>query len=92
MIPITQRKLTIRTVNVRSIKGKEDLLIDSLSENVIDILLITESWLKRNNIEDEQWLNQSDFKKLNYKTYSIPRPSDQGGGGILLLSRDVMGC
>ena len=57
----------IATLNVRSIKNKENLIVNELHDNTVDIALITETWLKA--IEDDQtWWDQSEFKQGNYNT------------------------
>ena len=72
---MTTPYLKIATLNARSVKNKDQLLFQELTDNNIDIGLITETWL-RNTQEDEAWVNQSALQQNSYKTWLHNRPSD----------------
>ena len=68
----------IATLNVRSIKNKDHLIVNELNDNNIDIAVITEMRLKDTK-EDQAWLDQSEFKQGNYNTLVQNRPSNKKG-------------
>ena len=53
----------------------------------MDLLLVTESWLKRKE-QDEIWLKSQEFSKGCYSTISIPRRGPRRGGGLLCISKN----
>ena len=79
--------LKIATLNARSVKNKDQLLFQELTNNNIDIGLITETWLKDTQ-EDEAWVNQSALQQNSYKTLLHNRPNDQCGGGLVLIHKN----
>ena len=72
---VTMPYLKIATLNARSVKNKDQLLFQELTDNSIDIGLITETWLKDTQ-EDEAWVNQSALQQNSYKTWLHNRPND----------------
>ena len=78
--------LKIATLNARSVRNKDQFLFQELTDNNIDIGLITETWLKDTQ-EDEAWVNQSALQQNSYKTWLHNRPSDQHGGGLALIHK-----
>ena len=79
----------IRTgmVNTRSIKNKVELVLEnSILEN-LDILAITETWLKNNN-EDQAWIATSGLDNDNYTFHTHSRIHRRGGGICLLHKQD----
>ena len=78
--------LKIATLNARSVKNKDQLLFQELTDNNINIGLITETWLKDTQ-EDEAWVNQSALQLNSYKTWLHNRPNDQCGGGLALIHK-----
>ena len=79
--------LTIATLNARSVKNKDQLLFQELTDNNIDVGLITETWLMDMQ-EDEAWVNQSALQQNAYKTWLHNRPSDHHGGGLALIHKN----
>ena len=79
--------LKIATLNPRSVKNKDQLLFQELTNNNIDIGLKTETWLKDTQ-EDETWVNQSALQQNSYKTWLHNRPTDQPGGGLALINKN----
>ena len=84
---MTTPHLKIATLNARSVKNKDQLLFQELTDNNIDIGLITETWLKDTQ-EDEAWVNQSALQQNSYKTWLHNRPSDHCGGGLALIHKN----
>ena len=78
--------LKIATLNARSVKNKDQFLFQELTDNNIDIGLITETWLKDTQ-EDEAWVNQSALQQNSYNTWLHNRPNDQHGGGLALIHK-----
>ena len=78
--------LKIATLNARSVRNKDQLLFQELTNNNIDTFLITETWLKDTQ-EDEAWVNQSPLQQNSYKTWLHNRPNDQHGGGLALIHK-----
>ena len=81
----TSKKLVIATLNARSVKNKIDLVQEFVQEYGVDVLLITETWLKDTEI-DKIWLDATFLNQHPFEYYNLFRP-DRRGGGILLLSR-----
>ena len=81
--------LKIATLNARSVKNKDQFLFQELTDNNIDIGLITETWLKDTQ-EDEAWINQSALQQNSYNTWLHNRPKDQHGGGLALIHKKHM--
>ena len=49
--------MRIITLNVRSIKNKDHLIVQQLHETDVDLAVITETWLKDTDT-DKSWLSQ----------------------------------
>ena len=73
------------TLNVRSLKGKLNLVEEQIVPNDTDIVCITETWL-RNNDEDAVWLKSTFLDKDPYRAHPILR-ANKRGGGLLLISK-----
>ena len=84
---VTTPYFTIAILNARSVKNKDELLFQELTDNNIDIGLITETWLKDMQ-EDEAWVNQSALQQNSYKTWLHNRPCDHPGGGLALVHKN----
>ena len=56
----------IATVNIRSIKHKEDLLWNAINDLKIDITIVTETWLQDTN-EDTIWVEEVNSTKTDFK-------------------------
>ena len=72
------------TINVRSVKNKEQIVETIELENT-DFIMLTETWLK-NTDEDKAWTNTSDLNNNNLRIYTVSR-TVKPGGGIALLHR-----
>ena len=72
-------------LNTRSIKSKEELIMENFSEYKLDALFITETWLQ-NTDEDNNWLQASEFHKDDHEIFNINRQNKREGGITLLYS------
>ena len=81
--PLTPRStlffnsIKIATGNIQSLKNKEQTLLHELIEQGIDIMVVTETWLTK---DDTVWLDSCDFKKDTYRSQSAHCQTGQGGG------------
>ena len=78
--------IRLGTLNSRSVKNKDPLIIGELEDKNVDIVLITKTWIK-NTDEDSAWLNQSDLTQGNFSVTMHNRPGNKKGGGIALMYR-----
>jgi len=71
--------LSLTLLNARSVASKSTLLSEYITENSVQILAITETWLKEG---DDSVVN--DLCPQGYRFEGIPRPTSKGtrGGGI----------
>ena len=67
--------IRIGTLNSRSLKNKEHIIIEELKDKNVDIVLITETWLQ-NMDEDSAWLNQSELTQGNFSITMYNRLGD----------------
>ena len=72
-------------LNTRSCRGKTEDIVDLILEESVDILFITETWLKESG--DEVTIN--DLKPPNYELKSLPR-KDRRGGGIAVIYKESL--
>ena len=86
---LSTRNIKIGTVNVRSLRGKSQLLYETIIKEQMDAMIVTESWLK-NREEDLIWLKSQEFSKDRWLSENIPRKGPKKGGGItLILNKSV---
>lgn len=71
--------------NAQSLKQKTQLTRDFLSDNDIDILLVTESWLSCNDTVEIGELEENN----GYRYMHIPREG-RSGGGVACISKSSM--
>ena len=71
----------VGTVNTRSVKNKSDLIIETSKLENLDFLVISETWLKD---EDIHWIATSSLSTDEYRVQTINRQGKQGGGVALL--------
>ena len=74
---LTSKNLIFATVNTRSLKSSINQVLDLLVRENIDILLVTETWLKP---ADELWLKAQGLLDLGYKYSAYNRPGRKRGG------------
>ncbi len=82
-------KLNAGLWNAQSLRNKSDMFVDFVTENDLDLAIVTESWLTSNDrvVEGECTLP-------GYVFLNIPRPSDNPsgnrGGGIAILFKEQL--
>ena len=72
-------------LNTRSINRKELFINDYVSENNIDILAMTETWLR----EDDNEFSIAEICPTGYHFYHVTRKNARGGGVGLLLKKYI---
>ena len=78
--------ITLATANTRSVKEKDQDLHQYLTENNIDICIVTETWLSDADA-DKLWLQTTDLNN-NYKFVPAHRSNGRGEGiGIIYKSQ-----
>ena len=76
--------MRIATLNARSVKNKNHIIVQQLHETDMDIAVLTETWFKDTDI-DEAWLNQLELRQSNYNILLQNRLGPKKCGGIVLL-------
>ena len=82
-------KLKLSTVNIQSIKSKDDDLLGYLLESKTDVCVVTETWLSDNNEEDGAWVSCTHLNKAPFKI-SISNSKNCRGGGLALIHKAVL--
>ena len=73
----------------RSIKGKNLPLLDLILEHELDLMIITETWLKPE--ADDIWKNSTWLTVDNkFKINCVDRDTGHRGGGLALISRSYL--
>ena len=62
----TASTIKLATLNARSVKNKDEMIVDEFIRAKIDIDLLTETWPK-DKPKDQAWGNQSDITQSNFK-------------------------
>ena len=70
-----QHQFIIKSLNCQSLKLKCQTVLDYLFESKVDIALLQETWLKRDDLNV-----YSEIHELGYKTYNLTKNSRRGGG------------
>ena len=79
--------LRIGTVNTRSIKSKQELVLETINRYNLDLLVVTETWL-RNTYEDQTWVQSSEINRNNLTIKTHNGTNKWGGGLALIHSRE----
>ena len=77
------KHFTTLVINIKSIKCKDNLLLDKLITNKINMCIVTETWLKE---QDQLWLETNNLVKNVYKIDNVKRPN-RAGGGLAIIYR-----
>ena len=80
--------IRIATINVRSIKNKQQQIIETSKIENTDIIH-TKTWLK-NLDEDKAWIDTSDLHSNNLRIDMVHRTARQGGGKALLHRKEYI--
>ena len=81
-------KLSAALINCRSMNNKSTLICDFIISYKLDLLFITESWLKGDLIQDDAVLQSS--CPAYYSSLSWPRCAKKGGGLVLIYQKSIM--
>ena len=79
--PSSTKLVKISTGNVQSRKNKEQPILHQLIEQDINIMVVTEAWLTK---DDTIWLDACDLNKDTYGIQSAHHQSGRGGGLALI--------
>ena len=60
-----EKKFQFATVNTRSLKLREDIILEALNDYQIDLLVTTETWL-RDTEDDQQWIQGSELNRNGF--------------------------
>ena len=75
----------VDNANTRSVNRKELFIKDYVSENDIDILAITETWLQENNND----FSIAEMCPIRYQFHHVTRKNTRGGRFGLLLKKHI---
>ena len=81
-------KLRITLSNIRSIKNKEELVMDHLASSNSDLAIIIETWLTDSE-EDNAWVACSPFNQNGWNIHTVNRTTGRGGG-MALIHKDKL--
>jgi hypothetical protein len=80
-----QSKFKLAVVNVHSARKKGDIVIDTIIDEKLDILALTETWFDK----DEDRASLASVTPDGYSIYHIPR-LNRRGGGVAVIYRDTI--
>ena len=80
----TASTIRLATLNERSVRNKDKMIVNEFIKAKIDIDLLTKSWLK-DTPEDQAWINQSDLIQSNFILQQHNQQGNRKGGEIGLL-------
>ena len=87
----TNKLLSIGLVNLRSVKGKEIILLEYMDSTKNDAFIITETWLKNSDL-DKAWVLGSELNNNGYHLLNVNRPTNtkaRDGGIALVLNVNI---
>ena len=82
----SNERTKIPTINVRSIKPKTAPLSEYVTSKNLDIVAVTETWLKH----DETKSTIADISPPGYSFFHEPRADQRAGGGVGILVSDQL--
>ena len=56
-----EKQCKLMTLNAQSVKKKDTLIMDNITENKVYESVVTETWLKE---QDNIWISNSEFKEI----------------------------
>ena len=81
-----EQNMRMVTLNARSLRNKDHIILQELHESNVDVAVITKTWLKDTDADDS-WLNQSELKQSNYDILMHNRQDPKKGAGIALIHK-----
>ena len=85
---IHDTQLRIGTINIRSIKRNDQLLLREIIHSDLDIIITTESWLKDTEA-DQIWVQGCDFNRSPFQCHHANRHG-RTRGGLMLICKSTM--
>ena len=85
---IHDTQLRIGTINIRSIKRNDQVLLREIIHSNLDIIIATESWLKDTEA-DLNWVQGCDFNRPPFQCHHANRHG-RTGGGLMLICKSMM--
>ena len=85
---IHDTQLRIGTINIRSIKKNDQVLLREIIHSNLDIIIVTESWLKDTEV-DQNWVQGCDFNRSPFQCHHADRRG-KTGGGLMLICKSTM--
>ena len=82
---VIETNIKVATLNVRSLKNKDNIVAEELRNSSIDIAILTETWIKES---DENWCDVCALNKMGLSFETHNRVGKQGGG-IALVSNEI---
>ena len=76
--------LTLNLLNAQLINNKELVLYGQLVHHDVDISILTETWLSKND-SDTTWLQYTVLNKVPYQMLTSNRTGRKGGGVALIV-------
>ena len=87
---LQKTNISMALMNSRSIKGKDTLIVDQMLRGNIDLMAITETWLKPEC--NSEWCKMNSFTQSGLHIISLPRQGAKRGGGVALAFGDNIKC
>ena len=81
------KKLLIGLLNCQSVRNKADTINDFITEHNLDILFLTETWLRSGNVDHAEI---SDLVPNGYSFQHIPRKTKHRGGGVGIIFKSEL--
>ena len=82
----TPTNIHLSLLNAQSLKNKELMIIDYITQSNLDVCVVTETWFKDT---DKMWIKSSEFNKNGYKIRVHNRDERQGGGLALIHKNNI---
>ena len=80
-----QSRFKLAVLNVHSARKKGDMIMDSIRDEKLDVLALTETWF----VKDEDAASIASVTPDGYSIYHIPR-TNKRGGGVAVIFRDTI--
>ena len=81
-----EKNMRTATLNSRSVRNKDHLIVQVLYDSNVDMAVITETWLKDTEA-DNSWFNQSELKQCNNDKLMQNKLGPKKVGGIALIHK-----
>ena len=86
-VTTSKNNISVAVINARSVRNKTTTITECITDHNIDILAITETWLKKNS--DKPII--AAMTPSGYSFVNAPRASGRGGG-VGVIHRDELSC